>query len=811
MRNLMRLTAVVVLFAMQTAVHAQDITIYADSIDDWSVDGIQGENNWFNGYYNLTQDDDGVYAAADFMPFINDDSFEVWEDGENHWDGNVWRLYRDTADTGGNTGPWTRIHQNGGHPNGTNSAPPFSVDDSEPEEHWPIRRWVSNMAGDATLVSTLAAANTNCGSGTSTEVYHNGALVVGSSIATQGPEVQSLVQVTLAEGDVIDFALSPAGVDGDRADGCDGSNFHLQINNQQPPAPPRTPYADSLADWSSTGTQGENNWFNGYYNLTLDDDGSYQVADFMPFTNDAGPDGGDVELDGNHWTGTQWDINASGGPWTSLGSSATHPNGTNSAPNEEHWTIRRYVASDLAGSTPLELNWQMAKTNLNNDGVTGKLFVNGEEVDSVTIAGNDGAGVNRSFYLNVNPGDVIDLALTPVGVTNDTDGSDGSRNQLTIHNELPDGPLYNPGETVADSSSEFSGEQGQDGWFYGIYDQRLDVEEGDGVYGVEDFEALLNDGSGDIWDDPPTWRDGENHWNGSKWDIVDNPLVSQGPWAEVTAGGGHPSANAQGDPEVHWAVRRWVSDVEGEYVISGTLQNGSANGDGTMGRIFLDGEEVWAAPTDGDSVEVEYTIQLQEGSILDFAIDADGAENFDPEDPFTIDAVNDGSDSTTFAVTIGSVNLFEPGGGMPGDYNSDGSVDVLDIDLQAAAINAANPDLGVFDENSDGVVDINDREIWVAEHKGTWMGDSDFNGQFNSSDLVIVFTGGKYESGAAASWADGDWNGDGFFGSSDLVTAFIDGGYEAGARGAVNAVPEPSSLVLLVLAAMSLLSFRRRA
>ena len=91
------------------------------------------------------------------------------------------------------------------------------------------------------------------------------------------------------------------------------------------------------------------------------------------------------------------------------------------------------------------------------------------------------------------------------------------------------------------------------------------------------------------------------------------------------------------------------------------------------------------------------------------------------------------------------------------------------------------------------------------------MGDSDFNGQFNSSDLVIVFTGGKYESGTAASWADGDWNGDGFFGSSDLVTAFIDGGYEAGARGAVNAVPEPSSLILLVLAAMSLLSFRRRA
>ena len=26
------------------------ITPIADSFDDWSVDGEQGENNWFNGY-----------------------------------------------------------------------------------------------------------------------------------------------------------------------------------------------------------------------------------------------------------------------------------------------------------------------------------------------------------------------------------------------------------------------------------------------------------------------------------------------------------------------------------------------------------------------------------------------------------------------------------------------------------------------------------------------------------------------------------------------------------------------------------------
>jgi hypothetical protein len=52
--------------------------------------------------------------------------------------------------------------------------------------------------------------------------------------------------------------------------------------------------------------------------------------------------------------------------------------------------------------------------------------------------------------------------------------------------------------------------------------------------------------------------------------------------------------------------------------------------------------------------------------------------------------------------------------------------------------------------------------------------------------------------------ATGDWNADGEFDSSDFVVAFTDGGYEAGPRGSVAAVPEPSSLVLMLLAALPL-------
>lgn len=56
-------------------------------------------------------------------------------------------------------------------------------------------------------------------------------------------------------------------------------------------------------------------------------------------------------------------------------------------------------------------------------------------------------------------------------------------------------------------------------------------------------------------------------------------------------------------------------------------------------------------------------------------------------------------------------------------------------------------------------------------------GDSNLDGQFNSSDLVQVFQQGKFETGTTASWADGDWNADEQFTTSDLVFAFQLGAY----------------------------------
>ena len=83
------------------------------------------------------------------------------------------------------------------------------------------------------------------------------------------------------------------------------------------------------------------------------------------------------------------------------------------------------------------------------------------------------------------------------------------------------------------------------------------------------------------------------------------------------------------------------------------------------------------------------------------------------------------------------------------------------------------------------------------------------NGEFNSSDLVLVFGVGEYEDGIEfnSGWADGDWNSDGDFDSSDLVIAFRDGRYEQGPR--VNAGPESSSVVLFLAGMLALVRRRK--
>jgi hypothetical protein len=672
-------------------------TPLADSVNEWSTTGTQGENGWYYGAYDFTADADGTYSTGEFQQFINDGS-NVIVYPTNQWANGQWTLAPDAGATGG---PWNFIAQEGIHPNGTNSTPGHEI--------WSIRRWVSDYAGPVTAIwSTRKQAAANLG--VTGRLFLNGVQVDAAATATTTGFTRALVGV-VAVGDVVDLAIDPTGVDPANADNdkdySDGSYNRLTVGSwamadtdgdahpdvydncvnvantdqlnrdtdslgdacdncptvtnpdqkdtngdgEGDACEPAIAY--SFDDWSTTGTQGEKNWYNGYYNYTLDADKVYQTSDFTPFPPET-------------WTGSGYALPGDG-PWTELFQENTHPNGTNSAPNQEHWTMRRWQ-SNYTGY--VAITWRMRKTNLSGTGVTGTLFLNGAKVDSATIQGNDGVGVTRKVYANIAGGEMVELALGPQGMAGDRgDGSDGSANSLRIDPAV-ECDVVNPKGVKASSFDDWSttGTQGEKGWYYGYYDVRADVTSGDGVYQASDFKAFLNDGTGVL--------SATNHWNGSIWDLAN----ATSPWTELNQAGGHP-AGANGDPvgAVQWAVRRWVSNYAGTAVIRARMEDTNTGcGDGDVCRFLLNGTQVSSVLVNGSTTPaiISVPVTLAVGDIIDFAADPNGSGTTD------INQVNDGCDSFNFVVWVEATKAFLTGcynAQLGGDCNQDGNVDISDI------------------------------------------------------------------------------------------------------------------------------------
>ncbi|MCA9200878.1 MAG: spherulation-specific family 4 protein, partial [Planctomycetales bacterium] len=96
------------------------------------------------------------------------------------------------------------------------------------------------------------------------------------------------------------------------------------------------------------------------------------------------------------------------------------------------------------------------------------------------------------------------------------------------------------------------------------------------------------------------------------------------------------------------------------------------------------------------------------------------------------------------------------------DLNLDGQASVADIDSLILAIRSDGPIQRHFDLDHNNQVDIADLAELVEQRFGSYFGDANLDGEFNSSDFVHVFTAGQYEDAFAwnSNWASGDWNGD---------------------------------------------------
>ena len=129
-----------------------------------------------------------------------------------------------------------------------------------------------------------------------------------------------------------------------------------------------------------------------------------------------------------------------------------------------------------------------------------------------------------------------------------------------------------------------------------------------------------------------------------------------------------------------------------------------------------------------------------------------------------------------------------------GDIDMDHEFTSADVNALMLAIRDGSSG-HIYDMDGDGDrrPDDDDLEAWVHDIKVTWFGDANLDGEFNSTDFVVVFQAGEYEDDVELNsvWQTGDWNADGDFSSTDFVVAFQDGGYEMGPRTRLNVVPEP--------------------
>lgn len=287
--------------------------------------------------------------------------------------------------------------------------------------------------------------------------------------------------------------------------------------------------------------------------------------------------------------------------------------------------------------------------------------------------------------------------------------------------------------------------------------------------------------------DDATWEAGD--WTGAPGGTVDVPPLGDGRFDETDLDAAYSTS----------LYRRGALDADAKTPIDETqaLRLGIANADLTLSYIAATGQV--QVVNHGDPLTAFRLVS--ESSMLNYEVldDFDGRFDVRSSDSvfrFDLDGFANVELNAALPPQLSWFTLSNDlridgarlGGGGLGNVRLTCSDCELDIDAfqQAMRDQVWRAD---WDFTRDGRLDQADLRFLVHEMLYSSLGDSNFDGEFNSRDLVYVFESPEYEDDIVGNsvWSEGDWNGDGDFTSRDLVFAFADGKYSGGAE------PNPST------------------
>jgi hypothetical protein len=171
-------------------------------------------------------------------------------------------------------------------------------------------------------------------------------------------------------------------------------------------------------------------------------------------------------------------------------------------------------------------------------------------------------------------------------------------------------PKLTAGGVVANSTNDWANgnaAQGYNGWFYGYYNKTIDTN--DNTFSHQtDFNTTDS-----LWT-----------FNGTTWALG----PGDPPWTQVSQTTWHP--NGVNNTVNHWAIRRWVSTVNGVITARVTFAKGATGGNGATLRVMMNGTELTArtvAATDTIGFTTNIVIGgVDIGDTIDFALDSTGTD-----------------------------------------------------------------------------------------------------------------------------------------------------------------------------------------